>query len=195
MNLNFKVGDICKMKADDRAASYAAKGFVKDCLVVVTNLCLNGHNDAHYKVTLERGGVINYLYECELELVGKYAFTPKDLKTGMKVILRNGSTWLAMRDVVLGDGNNVDILSKVGDAGWLRIRNYSDSMNAAGDNEELDIVAVYAPARPFAMSKPFSTTDWTKVFDRNSSEIEKLEAEIAERQAMIEKLKASTQGV
>lgn len=194
MNLNFKVGDICKMKADNRIASYVAKGFAKDCRVVVTELCLNGHNGAHYKVALERGGAINYLYECELELVDKYVFTPKDLKTGMKVVLRNGSTWLVMRDVVLGDDNGVDILSKVGDAGWLRIGNYSDSMNANGANEDLDIVAVYAPASLFAMSKPFSK-DWTKVFDRNSSEIEKLEAEIAERQAMIEKLKASTQGV
>ena len=69
----------------------------------------------------------------------------KDLKTGMRIILRDGSEAVVLKDVITphkSEGKQ-DMYVYI-DGGWMSSSRYNDDLTIKGENKEFDIVKVYA---------------------------------------------------
>lgn len=69
----------------------------------------------------------------------------KDLKTGMRIILRDGGEAVVLKDVITpykSEGKQ-DMYVYI-NGGWMSSSSYNDDLTAKGENREFDIMKVYA---------------------------------------------------
>ena len=66
----------------------------------------------------------------------------KDLKTGMRIILRNGQEYIVLNNVITPYKEKGDIYILV-DGGWMSSSSYNDDLTCKGDYKEYDIMKVY----------------------------------------------------
>ena len=72
----------------------------------------------------------------------------KDLKTGMRIILRNGQEYIVLKNVVTPykyEGKQ-DMYILVG-GGWMSSSSYNNDLTSKNNNKEYDIIKVYAQNR------------------------------------------------
>lgn len=67
----------------------------------------------------------------------------KDLKTGMRIILRNGQEYIVLNNVITPYERKEDMYILV-DGGWMSSSSYNDDLTCKGDSKEYDIMKVYA---------------------------------------------------
>ena len=70
----------------------------------------------------------------------------KDLKTGMRIILRNGQELIVLKDVVTPNDKQEGIYISI-NGGWLSNDNYNNDLTCKGENRKYDIMKVYAQNR------------------------------------------------
>ena len=88
-----------------------------------------------------------------------------ELKTGMRVILRDGSETIVLKDICYDDQyNNMrhsNILLDINDGSFASLRDYNNDMAENGDENELDIMQVYTINNSYNILKKLSDLeDW-----------------------------------
>lgn len=67
----------------------------------------------------------------------------KDLKTGMRIILRNGEESIVLKDVVTPYNEQADIYISIS-GGWMSSNDYNNDLTCKDDYKKYDIMKVYA---------------------------------------------------
>lgn len=65
-----------------------------------------------------------------------------DLKTGMRIVLRNGQELIVLKDVITPNGKKEDMYVKK-DGGFMAASDYNDDMTRKSADKEWDITKVY----------------------------------------------------
>lgn len=103
-------------------------------------------------------------------------FGKADLKTGMRVRIRDGRECIVIKDNAVGEDAIVGIGA---DGGWGCLGNYRENL-ISESFADLDIVAVYKPMFEAHMLSEFNEEKFTLVWKRDESPVEVTIAEIAE---------------
>lgn len=68
----------------------------------------------------------------------------KDLKTGMRIILRNEQEYIVLKDVITPYDNGKEDMYIFVDGGWMSSNSYNDDLTCKSNNKDFDIMKVYA---------------------------------------------------
>lgn len=68
----------------------------------------------------------------------------KDLKTGMRIILRNGGEYIVLENVITPYDEGKEDMYILVDGGWMSSNSYNDDLTCKGNSREYDIMEVYA---------------------------------------------------
>ena len=67
----------------------------------------------------------------------------KDLKTGMRIILRNGGEYIVLKDVITPYEEGKEDMYILIDGGWMSSSSYNDDLTSKGNSKDFDIMEVY----------------------------------------------------
>lgn len=81
--------------------------------------------------------------------------TKSELKTGMIVVLANGTEYMVYKGIQVSFGN-VDsaLVATDGRDCWLDLDNYNENLTAKREYKDLDIVKVIEVSHPYAFIRP-----------------------------------------
>lgn len=68
----------------------------------------------------------------------------KDLKTGMRIILRNGGEYIVLKDVITPYEHGKEDMYILIDGGWMSSDSYNNDLTCKGNSKDFDIMEVYA---------------------------------------------------
>lgn len=68
----------------------------------------------------------------------------KDLKTGMRIILRNGQEYIVLEDVITPYEEGKEDMYILVNGGWMSSNSYNDDLTCKGNSRDYDIMEVYA---------------------------------------------------
>ena len=68
----------------------------------------------------------------------------KDLKTGMRIILRNGQECIVLEDVITPYEEGKEDMYILVNGGWMSSNSYNDDLTCKGNSRDYDIMEVYA---------------------------------------------------
>ncbi len=95
-------------------------------------------------VSLEDSSLVPYLHNCELvEKSEENKMTLDDLETGMRLIARDGSQFIVLKDVNSPCYKNVDMFISIDGETYEYDKDYTQDL-LCEDDTELDIVKIYA---------------------------------------------------
>lgn len=118
----------------------------------------------------------------------KKEFTKADLRTGMKVVLRNGDEAIVMKGFISSVFGG-DIIARV-IGSWDKLSAYGDDLSS--EYPDLDIMSVFLPKSPSQLLTDKATFElvWKREEKtEQQKQIEELEATIFKAKEQIEKLK------
>lgn len=96
-----------------------------------------------------------------------------ELKTGMRVILRDGSETIVLKDMNYNTYYS-NILLDMNDGTYASLRDYNDDMTSNEGDSELDIMKVYAIDDSHNVMKKLSDLrgwDYTLLYDREKEDM------------------------
>ena len=96
-----------------------------------------------------------------------------ELKTGMRVILRDGSENVVFKDMNYNSIYHSNILLDINEGTYISLREYSNDMTMTNDDSEFDIMQVYTIDDSFNVMIKLSdlkTWGYTLLYDREKEE-------------------------
>ena len=103
----------------------------------------------------------------------------EDLKTGMRIILRNKGEYIVLKDVTSPYGATEDMYVKANNGGWISSSNYRENLTEKDGDKEWDIMEVYAQNNGKYLDgqvlEKYTIEYMDKIWERNEAILDKEE--------------------